>query len=349
MNNRIPKNTGFIPNPFDARDYWEDEVVLGGAEIEIPQSYKIEGLTFEPQGARPFCVSMTATKMLETAYKKDGFHRGLELSKPHLYYNSGGSYVGSWFRATLETARTKGCIKESLAPMPEDITSWNRAIYEKEKRQYTQMGFMAPVKLKGYIRIKPDRDSLRRAIINHGGLMVGVYANGGWWTEGTARKSKTDNHAVYLVGWTVDGRWIVFDSLQRSTDFDGYHTVSANYGFHSAYAITELPDNAKDLVDEAREPPTANEERYGKPRNFEAEVAFAAEMQRQFKAFNNQSVLDASGRFWEMYIRAGVYGGYNLSYRKLGMWKPGDLINDCYFWRRTGKHWFDFNKTRDNQ
>jgi hypothetical protein len=180
-------------------------------------------------------------------------------------------------------------------------------------------------------------------------VLVGVAASGGWWKDKANRSKPEDNHAVLLVGYEQDDSWIVFDSLQPEKDFNGYHRLSSEYTFSSAYAITELPANWKELRDEAREAPPGNKERYGKQRNYEAEVAFANKMLAEFKRFNNQSVLEAAGRFWETLIRAGVYGGYSLTYTKWGRWMPGDLINSVYNWRRTGKHLFDFNKLRNEQ
>ncbi len=172
---------------------------------------------------------------------------------------------------------------------------------------------------------------------------------GGYWLDKVVRKSDMDTHAVVLAGWDDDGSWWIFDSLQPTTDFNGYHRFSKDYGFNTAYAVVMLPDSWQQLRDEARTPPPGNAERYGKPRDYAAEVVFASEMLAAFKKFNNESVLAAAGKFWEMLIRAGVYGGYNLSYEKQGVWYPGDLINDVYAWRRTGKHLFNFDKQRDQQ
>jgi len=83
---------------------------------------------------------------------------------------------------------------------------------------------------------------------------------------------------------------------------------------------------------------------YGKPRDFALEQKVAAKLVKEFQKFKNQSVWEAAGKFWNVYTNAVAYGGYSISYGIT--WMPGDVINDCYHWRRTGEHIFDFNKLR---
>jgi hypothetical protein len=339
------KNSGFLPNPFDPRDVWEDEI-LGGETITVPRNHLIDSLRFEPQGSHPFCVSMATTKMAEYLYGKNGYY-GLELSPPFVYYNSGGGYIGSYFRSNLDTLVRIGSPKDEIAPMPDNLWEWDRNIYEREKRQYTKMGTFSPLKVKAYIRISPDAGTLREAIIKYGPLLVGGYAGGGWWNYETKRQSASDNHAVLLVGWAENGAWHVFDSLQPHKNFDGYHVLSPDYGFHGAYAVTELPADWREKRDKVRSEPFENVlNHYGKPRNFEAEVRAANKMLEEFTRFKNQSVLAAAGRFWTVLVNMVVYGGYSISYRKWGRWQPGDIINFVYAWRRTEEFIFDPNKER---
>lgn len=330
-----PNTNGFLPNPFDARDVWADEILAGN--VPIPSSYRTEGLKFEPQGSYPFCVSFATTKAIEYA-----LNNKIALSQPWLFFNSGGTENGSWFRSNLDTA-LRGNQEYSKLPMPEYLGDRSEFYSLKEAAK------LPPDESKrilGYVRVSPTREALQRAIMASGMVITGVAASGGYWADKAKRPPKDDDHAVLLVGWDEDGSWWVFDSLQPSQNFDGYHRLAPDYEFRSCYAITELPADWKEQVAEVRKAPPGNAERYGKPRDYAAEVAFAAKMLAEFKKFNNQSVLEAAGRFWEMYVRAGVYGGYSLSYTKWMKWHPGDLINDCYMWRRTGQHIFDFNKSR---
>lgn len=340
----LPKNSGYIQDSIDPRDVYLDEIV-GGEEKPIPKSYRTEGLVFEPQGAYPFCASMATTKMVEYAVaKQTSIHH--DLSQPHLFFNCGGSTVGSTFRGNLNLALTSGCIHAAKCPMPKDI--WDTDNFQEERRKAIATPFIEPQKILGYARVNPKVLELQRAIVDYGLVLVGVAASGGYWRDEAKRPAgKPDNHACLLCGWDEDGSWWVFDSLQPFKGFTGYHRLHRDYEFQSAYVVTELPADWKEKRDEARTEPFAHcLNHYGKPRNFEREQEVAAEMLREFKRFNNQSVLEAAGRFWTVVCNMVVYGGYNISYAKWGMWHPGDVINFIYAWRRTGKFIFDPNKER---
>lgn len=343
MKNPFSAVTGYVPDSFDPRDVWVDEV-LAGDETQIPPKYLIEGLRYECQYSLPFCVSFATTTMIEYHYAKRG--TSIALSQPHLFFHSGGGPNGSSFRPNLNTAKSPGCIKYDKCPMPEATYGADSAWLELLKPQVLSIPFEDTVTITGYARVTPDTESLQRAIMQHGPILVGVAAGGDYYSGKGKRTKKTDNHAVLLVGWTPES-WVIFDSLNWVRKSDGYGTLDRSYTFQSAYVVTELPGNWKEVRDTVRSEPYANAlNHYGKRRDFEAEQQFAAKMLDEFKKFNNQSVLEAAGRWWSVMCNAGVYGDYSLSYRKYGVWQPGDLINFVYHWRRTGEYLFDLNEPR---
>lgn len=339
--------TGYIPDSFDPRDVWLDELVSGDgipSELPLPPAFTIENLPYEPQGSYPFCASFAATTMLEHLLNRDGAKRA--LSQPHLFYHAGGTKVGSTFRNNLDVLRQKGGIPYAKYPMPNPKVGKPEGWFETLAAQASTTPFKAVQKLEGYARVIPDAEHLKRALMTYGPILVGVSTKGGYYDGNASRVSSVDNHAVLLVGWTPT-HWQIFDSLWWVEKKRGYGTVNINYTFNSAYAITELPEDWKEVVEEARAEPFANAlNHYGKPRDFEAEERFAVKMLDEFKRFNNQSVLDAAGRFWTVLVNAGVYGQYSLSYYKMGIWYPGDLINFIYHWRRTDGFIFDLNQPR---
>ena len=342
--------SGYEAPPFDPRDVWEDELLAGDSapDPELPPHYRVNSFKFEPQGAYPFCVSFATTALAEQIFKTRKSEQ--EFSQKHLFYHSAGTRNGSNFKVNLETARQFGCVPSQVCPMPKNIWEISDESFAAENKAAQAVNFVGAKKIPGYVRINPTPNQLKAAIIKYGGLLTGVAASGGYWSNATKRpEGKEDNHAVVLAGWDDDGSWWIFDSLQPTTAFDGYHKLHPSYDFHVAYGITALPEDWKELRDEARVSPPNNAARYGKPRDFAAEVAFADKMMKEFAKFNNKSVLDAAGRFWEQLIRAGVYGGYSLSYTKWGVWQPGDLINFVYAWRRTGQYIFNLDKERNNQ
>lgn len=320
-------NTGFIDNPFDERDVWEDEILGGVDTKDIPESYRIEGLRYQPQGSYPFCVSFAVTTMAEHWYKNE-----FSFSQPHLFFHSNGGKNGSSFRANLDTAREYGMVSESLAPMPERITGKPSDWLEALGGKYKAIPFSDAKKIGGYVRIKSDAESIKRAILQHGPLLVGVHAGSGdYYTGNGVRVKDTDNHAILLVGWTKT-HWVIFDSLFWVKKNSGYGTLSISYTFPSAYAMTSLPENWKQLRDEKRSNGWENVlNHYGKEGDHEKEVSTANELARLIA--KNKDAQSVAGKFWLVYVNAIVYGGYTFT----------DIINDAYNFATKGVHIFNFN------
>lgn len=325
--------SGYLPNPHDPRDVWEDEL-LAGEQPQLPSSFLTKNIPFEPQGIYPFCVAFASGKLLQENVKKVGGPQ-MFFSKVFQFFRSNGQRWGSTFRDNLNTIVDIGMILWSDLPMPEKI--WALDDYDSLKQKADSLNPETTQKAPGYVRINPNPEDMKRAIFQYGAVLTGVSGSGAYWQDGSKREPGAQiNHAVILVGWREDGCWAVHDSLEPHENFDGYHYIAPDYEFESVYALRPLPSNWRQIRDEARQAPPTNANYYGKKRDLKLEQSFASQMLVAFQRFNNQSVLDAAGRFWEMYIRAGVYGDYSMT----------DLVNDCYNWRRTNKHIFNFDQLR---
>lgn len=340
---------GLLPQPFDPRDLWEDELLGGTAEEALPASYKNPQIgAFEPQGAWPFCVAFSVTGMLEGAIRKaQGIV--LQLSQPHLFFNAGGGPNGTYFRAALDVAVKKGCISAGAFPMPAQL--WDTEAFDGFKRAALAQPFVNPKKALGYVRINPTAEAIKRAILKYGQVMVGVVASGGYWNADKLRPAGRDeNHATRLFGWDDrEGKRGVFyaiDSLQPKANFDGVHTFSQDYEFFSIYALTELPADWKEQQAASRAKYQTALDHYGKPRNLEAEQRASLALLDAFRRLTDKLTLDSAGPLWTVYVNAVAYGGYSVSYRKLLREMPGDIINDAYSRRVNGREVFDFNRLR---
>lgn len=339
-------NTGYIQDTFDEKDVWLDEV-LGESDVALPKSFRIENLHYEKQGSYPFCVSFACTTAAEWKYGKEG----QVLSPAHLFLHANGSERGSTYRNNLNTLVNSGAIPYERYPMPDiEVRKKPKGWLTSMRNEAYRIDFEGAKKIKGYARVVNTPTQLKKALLEHGPVLVGVMARGSYYHGYAKREHEGSNHAVLLVGWDERDNWIIFDSLRWVAANDGYGYLDASYTFGNPYVITELPENWREVRDEVRKevqsPYQYCLDHYGMPRNLTREQEVADQLVEEFSKFNNQSVWEAAGKFWPVYINAVAYGGYSISYRKWGKWMPGDIINDCYNWRRTGEHIFDFNKER---
>jgi len=321
-------NSGFIPDSFDPRDVWRDEIFAG--PTELPEEYEVPDLNFRYQQSWPFCVAMACTRIEEKKYKEIGID--CDLSETKTFFEAGGTEQGSSIRAVLDVLVKKGAVAYDKLPIPPYIPN----ALDSLRKTALDIPFGDAKKIPGYVRVVPNEAQLKQAIMEDGGVIVPVAAFGTYFAGGSKRTRKDDNHVIVLKGWTKD-KWILHDSLFSLSE--GRNTVDLSYTFQSAYSMLDLPENWREIRDTVRA--EGNKDalaHYGQRRSLEREIEVANELLQQLKAFNNQSVLDAAGRFWPLLTNAIAYGGY--SYR--------DCINSLYNWRRTGEHIFDFNQeTRD--
>lgn len=324
---------GYVPDTVDPRDVYSDEIVSG--ETTLPEHFLTNDNKYLRQGAFPFCVAFSICRAAEWLYKiKTGID--VTFSEAHLFFRGGGNRDGASVRPLLEYARTKGFVLNEELPMPGDL--YDLSSFDWLRARAFAIEPTGDYKIGGYVRVNPNQNDMARDMMKFHELIVIVAANGGYWLNDKILKAGYYyNHAARWLGFKTSDYWEGMDSLQRDRAFDGRHTFDWSYTPGSVFAITDLPADWREQRDAARlkvAPNNANY--YGKSRDFSAEVAMAAKMDKAFKSFNNQSVYEAAGKFWNMYVRACVYGEYSVT----------DVVNSCYNWRRTGKQAFDFDSIR---
>lgn len=326
--------SGYIPNDLDPRDVWLDEI-YAGTEDPLPELYRIEGLPYKDQGLYPYCGSMSSITAAQYEYKQLG--KDVEFSQSKLFYEAGGTPEGTSIRSNLDVLVNNGAIPYKDLPLPPNVYDRKDDWYSVNKKTALNMPFRDAKKINGYAMVICTEEKLKRAIMKYGCLLVPVAAYGAYFAEGASKRVNwDDNHLVALKGWEK-GKWLIHDSLAWKTKGDRWLDIS--YQFAVAYCLLDLPEDWREKRDEVRETLAPNAlEHYGQKRSLAKEIEVANKLLEELKAFNNQSVLEAAGRFWGVLTNAIAYGGY--SYR--------DCINDVYNWRRTGEHIFDFNhETRE--
>lgn len=337
--------TGLPAVPIDPRDAWKDLIVAG----EINEAKDIDHspkLRKEYQGYKPFCVSYSSTKVYDAIEKKDSSQDALALMTNT---QSWGNYTNQVFIYMAE----KGLVKQADFP---DISleTWNTIQklgnnIKDEVPADVYAKLIKPKKL-GWMRLDTSKTILSSEVQTKPLLLVIPLGDSFNTKQEVVEppKNVTYLHQTVLAGIKHGKGFKIHDSL-RGPLGEGEYYLDWNYPIYSAYELTaSMPFDWKETQQ-------ANLDKefglclnhYGYPRDLSKEQFVAGEMVRAFKAFKNESVYQAAGKFWTVYVNAIAYGGYSLEYYRLGVkWTAGDVINDCYHWRRTGEHLFDFNKLR---
>jgi len=339
--------TGLLDEMPNYNEPWADELgLLGGVELpksfiveglELPDKYKLDGMEYEYQGATMTCVANAVTTLAEQYLRlKTGEVR--KFSQVHLFFNAGGGHLGSNIGNNLEVARTQGLVSYEKLPLPENPNSIPDNWFSSTRMEAVKIPFENAYKIPGYVKVKGNWQDMKTAMFLYKRpLLVAVRIEGDYYKNsnflGSGGKS---NHIVVVAGWDELNRPIIFDTLGYVRRTEGYRTFGAGYEFSMGYIIKTLDEDWKQKRDEARKEFQYCLDHYGKPRREMNEQETAKILQVRFKRFNNQSVYEAAGRFWLVYINAIVYGGYSYT----------DCINDCYNYRRVGSHIWNFEKLR---
>jgi hypothetical protein len=330
----------------DTRDVYKDQILAGG-EPKILQNTNFSKLMRkEFQGYKTFCTAYSTTKVADVLYKKDSSQDALALM-------TNTNAVGNTTNNVFAFVKNRGTVKQSDFP---DISleTWNQIKYlgqaVKDQVPSSVYAKLEMLKSFGYLRLNTDKQVLMQELQDH--PVVAIIGLGNSFNTSNEVVEPNSNinyyHQTVLAGMQKDKGFLVNDSLRGPLGTGDYY-LDFDYPILSAYELTkEMPINWKELQAASLEKDfSICLNHYGMPRDIMRETFVAGEMVRAFQAFKNDSVFQAAGKFWTVYVNAITYGRYSLEYYRLGIkWMPGDVINDCYHWRRAGEHLFDFNKQR---
>ena len=295
------------------------------------------------QGGKPFCEAYSTTHHRESAASLVGQYNALEPD--FLAEASGTNRHGNTDAAVLTAAKNIGiALAGEFTHQPDN---WQMPPDDSPLALPAGLPAITLAHAKswaigGFTYLNPRALTALMIALDNGPIVVSIGVEGA--TFGSRQEGVTmhqpknpyqDFHKIMIADYDQAGQ---FFTIRDSLRVDGWQ-IGFDYELLSAESISEtpLPANWRDLqaaTQNALIPNNANY--YGKQWNLQAEVVVAGTMAAAFHAFNNPAVLAAAGRFWQMYIRAIAYGGYSYT----------DVVNDCYHWRRTGQHIFDFNKCR---
>lgn len=213
---------GAMPSPPDERDYMFTDIITGIGKL--PSSYvnpdleKIEPYTLN-QGTTMECVCCALAHLKWLIEIKQNGNKEM-FSPSYLYGNrsSDDAYVGGCYPRCVLSQHVKfGICKFKYFP------KWysNKIIanyeYKQNKEQLDKLAY--PYRSNYYYSCGTDKDTIKRAIMLCGGVMIDcpIYDTLGYDTTAIINNSSSDYiygyHEMLAVGWDDDNNsWIVLNS-----------------------------------------------------------------------------------------------------------------------------------------
>ena len=318
-----------------------DLIFGAGAVPQICKDWRLLMPKFRNQGGKPLCGGYSLANA-KYALDKDQLSDKV-YNCDTVFFEGNGSKNGSYMPDLMAIVKDRGIpLEEDKPTLPANQFDW--ANWDKFKADSLALSEIAKsrrqiAKILGYSSVIPlyFADALNFSPVI---IIIELYKS---YTENYVLPPKEGEKP--FSRHFVDIEWIdlnngdvhIFDSVQFKAGFDGHKVLNKDYPIIVGYSMRDLPLEWRDITATKQKTEFWNcLAHYDMPRNYEAEVKIGFQMVKEFKKFKNDSVFAAASRFWTVYINAVCYGNYTYT----------DVINDCYNWRRTGKHIWDFNKIK---
>lgn len=330
-----PPMTGYVTDA----ELWlkslpKHEVFSGG--VGIVPDWQSMAPPFRYQESTMMCTAFAGTSIASMLNRKET-GQSILFSPLELYIRSNGAIDGNTVQNTANAMET-AVMAESSCPWVNGISEWNPLIlnllnaYARAEDKDLSAGI--PYAIKGITTVMPDIASIRAALVDSP-LMLIVQVGPNYFSNPAPRVSYGSLHAVVAVSVAADGEVLVFDSLEQSASFNGFHYLASDFNILNAFGFLDLPNNWKDVQQTHTDNAFAFVlSRYGKPKDAITETKVDAALKvARTKNPTCATYLDAN---WEVYVLAITYGGYSVQ----------DVLNDVTNRRRGNGPIFDFNKPK---
>ena len=230
---------GVIPSDEDKRDYTPD--MVAAAAVPIPEEYEAPSIAILNQGNVGSCVAHSCAEAMmlqeETTLLS---HRN--YSRGYIYANRRPTdYQGSGMQMRQALKQLNKCGDVLYEDFPFNME------YPAIKTLMTNPEGLAAKALEyaiyDYYRCY-EVDDIKRAIMSRGGVLVcvPVYDSFARDLHKPYPEDKLEGyHAMVIVGWTADGRWIVQNSWGKTWGYKGKLLMDPDYPVREYWAITLNP------------------------------------------------------------------------------------------------------------
>jgi C1A family cysteine protease len=206
-----------LPRKWDVRD-------------EIKKQFPDENLTVQDQGNCGSCWAFAGVGAFEASYLYNKLGRGPGLSEEYVLSCAGsnGSCDGGTTTAAFDVLKSKGSPKRSDLPYVGYAIDCADASSHSIYYRALDWGVLDNVDPNTG---RASRDDLKRALMEHGALVVGFYASDAFMNTHISTQDDVfdiaengdANHAIVLLGWDDDkGAWLIKNSWSTGWGAGGY-------------------------------------------------------------------------------------------------------------------------------
>lgn len=243
---------GYIESPYDVRDY---RLAYGAVKTDdLPESFELELPYIKNQGDKPTCAAHACSELVEY-YNFTQQKQKIKFSTDFIYGIREDDYYygdGMYLRDAMKTIQKYGDVQHVELSSNSDVDDAHEKVlaHEAELKESAH-----PNRISTYYKITND-DEMKYALYHHGPVVIGMR----WFIGGSAPASNgyvfrydqhllNSGHAVVVVGWTSDGKWIVQNSWGLTWGKKGHFYIEMANGFTGDQVIREAYGSTDDIID----------------------------------------------------------------------------------------------------
>ena len=233
--------SGVLPSPEDARDFVARSVNI----FNLPDEYLAPDTEILNQSSIGSCVAHACAQAM-SHYEQSNAGNHNDYSRGYIYGNrreTDHQDEGMITREALKNLNHCGDVLYDDFPYNKKYPEVKKLIAENSEELAK---LAAEHKIIEYFRCY-DEFQIKDAIMNNGGVIVcvPVYSDFGRDLHKTKTDKLTGHHAMLIVGWTKDNKWIVQNSWGALWGYEGKLLMDFDYPANEYWAISIETDNIK--------------------------------------------------------------------------------------------------------
>lgn len=225
------------PSEYDERDYTLEKVSSSKLN-EFPEEYESKEVEILNQGSIGSCVAHAlASNMMigdEIIFDKHN-----NYSRGFIYANRlDTDHQGEGMITRQALSQLLKCGDVQYVDFPHN-RYYAKVKQLLEANKDNLLNLASEYKIKDYFRCYSE-DEIKETIMTRGAVIicVPVYTDFGRDLHVTKTNLKVGNHAMIIVGWTKEGKWIVQNSWGKSWGYDGKLLMDKDYPVREYWGIT---------------------------------------------------------------------------------------------------------------